>query len=388
MIMIHSTPLMKRVQFTLHSPILSIMKRTMTLALLTAMSLTAAQAQINEQELQRAQEEAARAQKAAQAAAAKAEEQRKKIMENREPVMSEEVIRIAEAQERQRKLAREKRERKARKADAGGDSVWWANNQMKMQTWKRNWFVGAQIAPNFLVADNVTDHKLFKYAGDALGLGVNVYAGKYLSNRVALRLNLGYHNAKNRVDYETVDAWKLYQIHDGHGYYRNDVWEVGADALFDIGGTSRAVKFYPLHVHAVVGVDMLATGEKELVDGMVEKKYYTVTDKDGNERQVENYRVYYDEKREREQYEIWYVDDNGNVRQSEFHEMFETRVSKKARVNMALRLGLLLDYRVSKNLSINLEPTVSIVDDWFDGIKYAEPIDVFIRLNAGLTYHF
>ena len=42
--------------------------------------------------------------------------------------------------------------------------------------------------------------------------------------------------------------------------------ELYADAMFDVTGVALTNKFYPLHVHVVMGVGMMMSGKKKLKD--------------------------------------------------------------------------------------------------------------------------
>ena len=68
--------------------------------------------------------------------------------------------------------------------------------------------------------------------------------------------------------------------------------------------------------------------------------------------------------------------------------IFEGRIKTKSTTSIALRLGLLFDYRVAKNLSIDVEPLITVGNDQVDGIKYAEPFDFLVNIKAGLTFRF
>lgn len=359
------------------------MIRKFTFAILL-MSTLVAQAQVETEAEKRAKAE--RAAEAAREAAEKAAKARQDAVGDRPRLGSEEFLRIVEEQQRQKELAKARRERKVNK-HGESDSVRWEKNQMKLHTWKYNWFVGGNLSANLAVADNITDHPPFRYFGDAMGLGVEAYVGKYISRTVALRFGVGYHNVKNRVDRETVDeAWRptkvvrdlpeggreLVPIYSDNGFLRFGALETYADVMFNVSGLSVVNRFKPFHVHVLLGIGMVYTGEKKLKDeGLLytferdEKGLLIIPNalRDGDAPDKEPYTY------------------NGAASP-------ENRFNKKSHVSIAGRVGLAFDYRFSKNLSANMELTATVTDDKFEGIKYDEPFDIMMKVSAGLKYHF
>ena len=325
-----------------------------------------------------AQAEAERAQKAAQEAAEKAAAARKEAKEaagTRTTLVPEELQRIAQEQERQKQEAKERRERKMKRSFASTeDSLRWVADQERLRSWTRNWALGGQLAVNWLVADNVTDHPPFKHLGDALHLGVNVYGVRFFNKLTALRLGLGYHEMANRVDHETVDeAWHHnwaregedpYIIYNGNGYYTFGVFDLYADALFDVSGLKESQRFHPFHVYATAGLGLLAAGKKSLKGTMHEDMFERVVDEETGRTRL-------------------------RLPSGDMAESFESRVKTDASAVLAIRFGLLFDYRISRQFSANMELNVNVTTgDGLEGIKYAEPFDIPIRIAAGVMYHF
>lgn len=332
--------------------------RLMVLATLLLVTATAVNAQVMEVEKRAKAERAAEeARKAAEAAAAA----RKEAAGDLKPLIGEEAAKLAEQQAQAKKAAQEKRERKVAKLKA--DSVKWAANQVKLQQWKTKWFVGGQLDLNMMVADNITDHPPFKY-GETFGMGFDVYVGRHISRNFSLRAGLSYQNAKNRVDWETVEqGWQdpRKNLYDGNGFYRFSIVEGYADAIFDVGGSSASARFRPFHINVVAGVGFMAVGKKKLLGNFK-------TPEEGG-------------------YEIK-PNDKGVPTIDGGVPVFEGRVKTKSIVSPALRLGLLFDYRFAKNVSANIEPLIAIGNDNVDGIDYAEPFDFLVNIKAGITYHF
>ena len=253
-------------------------------------------------------------------------------------------------------------------------------NQRKLETWIRKWIVGARIAPNLIVADNITDHSTGKYFSDAMGMGFDVYAGRFFTKTTGVRVGIGYMTAHNRVDNEWVSAWQFKHIYKGNGYYHYGVFEAYADALFDVGGTKNSSKFHPLHVYATVGVGVMAAGERKM-----DMKEMNPDDHDPKG-SVAAWRMLKE----------YVLDEQGNIvigkdgkpKKTGEYERFEYLVDTESNSNFELRMGLLFDYRFSKTVSANLELNVDLVNDRFDGIKYAEPFDIPIRLAAGVMLSF
>ena len=366
------------------------MKKLLTLTLLL-MALLPAQAQVEEvggfdftKKKAEAKAEADRAKKEAEAeaAAAAAREAAEKAEAERKAAAAKSVMtpeeerRIAEQQKKQREKDEARRNRQLQ--GAMKDSVKWVKNQEKMRTWKRRWALGGQLVANWFVADNVTDHPPFRYFGDAINFGFEAYGVRFFTRVFGARVGVGYHTFANRVDRETVDEgwhnnWNAkkegaapYVIYDGNGYYSSGVLDVFGDALFDVSGIKNSPRFHPLHVYATLGVGFLMSGEKKLRGTMHEDMFKRIPDKD-------NGRI-----------RLWIPDEHGNVVES-----FESRIDTDSSSALAIRFGLLFDYRFSRQLSANFELNVNMTtNDGIDGITYAEPFDIPIKLGAGLLYHF
>lgn len=356
------------------------MKKTLTIALLTAF-LMPIHAQDLEavqkaaEEARKAEARAAEARKNAEEAAKRAEEARKKASKNAgartstSTMPTEEFLKLVEEQKRMKEKSEQKRE--GRIGRTATDSLRWMKNQEKLHTWNRKWFAGGNLSANLCVADNITDHPPFRYFSDAIGLGLEVYAGKYFDRKLGARVGLGVHNVKNRVDYETVDqAWADLTItpeeggdpihlYTDNGFFRFTAMELYADAMFDVTGVALTNKFYPLHVHAIVGVGMMMSGTKALKNpGRLNSL---------------------------EQTEDHFYIVNG---QQTGAQSFEGRVKKGSHVGIAGRLGLMFDYRFSQKLSADFELMTTFTDDKFEGIKYDEPFDILVKLSGGIRYYF
>lgn len=350
------------------------MKKILTITLMTiflmplhAQDLEAVQKAA--EEARKAEQRAAEARKNAEEAAKRAEAARQNAAKrsgtqtNANAVPTEEFLRLVEEQKRMKEKSLEKRQ--GRIGRFATDSVSWMKNQIKLRTWPRKWFVGSNLPVNFSVADNVTDHPPFRYFSDALGLGFEVYGGKYFDRKFGARIGWGVHNVKNRMDREIVDdGWRQMvdasgkHLYTGNGFFRFTAMELYADAMFDVTGVALTNKFYPLHVHVVMGVGMMMSGKKSLKDSDMldqlpqdEKHHYIV---DGNTSLVS----------------------------------FEGLIDKSSHVGIAGRLGLMFDYRFSKKLSAGLELMTTTTDDKFEGIKYDEPFDILIKLSGGIRYYF
>lgn len=360
------------------------MIRKFTIAMLLLSTLVA-QAQVEETEAEK-RAKAERSAAAAREAAEKAAKARQEAMGDRPRIGSEDFLRIVEEQQRQKDLAKAKRERRVNK-HGESDSVRWAKNQMKLHTWKYNWFAGGNLSANLAVADNITDHPPFRYFGDAVGLGVEAYVGKYISKTVALRFGVGYHNVKNRVDRETVDeAWRptkvvrdlpgggteQVRIYDDNGFLRFGALETYADVMFNVSGLSVANRFKPFHVHVLLGIGMIYTGEKKLKD---EGLLYTF------ERNEKGLLIIPNALRDEDAPDKKPYTYGGAASP-------ENRFNKKSHVGIAGRAGLAFDYRFNKNMSANMELTATVTDDKFEGIKFDEPFDILMKVSAGLKYHF
>ena len=356
------------------------MKKTLLITLLTAF-LMPVHAQDLEavqkaaEEARKAEARAAEARKNAEEAAKRAEEARKKASKNAgartstSTMPTEEFLKLVEEQKRMKEKSEQKRE--GRIGRTATDSLRWMKNQEKLHTWNRKWFAGGNLSANLCVADNITDHPPFRYFSDAIGLGLEVYAGKYFDRKLGARVGLGVHNVKNRVDYETVDqAWAALTItpeeggdpihlYTDNGFFRFTAMELYADAMFDVTGVALTNKFYPLHVHAIVGVGMMMSGTKALKNpGRLNSL---------------------------EQTEDHFYIVNG---QQTGAQSFEGRVKKGSHVGIAGRLGLMFDYRFSQKLSADFELMTTFTDDKFEGIKYDEPFDILVKLSGGVRYYF
>lgn len=367
-------------RLTLPTRTLIYMKKTLTIVLLTAF-LMPVHAQDLEavqkaaEEARKAEARAAEARKNAEEAAKRAEEARKKASKNAgartstNTMPTEEFLKLVEEQKRMKEKSEQKRE--GRIGRTATDSLRWMKNQEKLHTWNRKWFAGGNLSANLCVADNITDHPPFRYFSDAIGLGLEVYAGKYFDRKLGARVGLGVHNVKNRVDYETVDqAWADLTItpeeggdpihlYTDNGFFRFTAMELYADAMFDVTGVALTNKFYPLHVHAIVGVGMMMSGTKALKNpGRLNSL---------------------------EQTEDHFYIVNG---QQTGAQSFEGRVKKGSHVGIAGRLGLMFDYRFSQKLSADFELMTTFTDDKFEGIKYDEPFDILVKLSGGIRYYF
>ena len=350
------------------------MKKTLIITLLTAF-LMPVHAQDLEavqkaaEEARKAEARAAEARKNAEAAAKRVEEARKNaskksgVSTNTNALPTEEFLRLVEEQKRMKERALDKRQGKIGRTAT--DSLAWMKNQMKLHTWNRKWFMGGNLSANFLAGDNVTDHPPFRYFSDAVGLGLEVYGGKYFDRKFGARVGLGVHNVKNRMDWEIVEnGWRTMvdangnHLYTGNGFFKFTTMELYADAMFDVTGVALNNKFYPFHVHVVMGVGMVMSGEKKLKDA----------DKLNQLPQDENH--------------FYLVD--GNPTQVSFDGL----IKKSSHVGVAGRLGLMFDYRFSKKLSADLELMTTITDDKFEGIKYDEPFDILFKLSGGVRYYF
>jgi hypothetical protein len=321
------------------------------------------------EEARKAEQRAAEARKNAEEAAKRAEEARKNASKrsgtqtSANTMPTEEFLKLVEEQKRMKEKSLEKRA--GRIGRTATDSLRWMKNQMKLRTWPRKWFVGSNLSVNFSVADNVTDHPPFRYFSDALGLGLEVYGGKYFDRKFGARIGLGVHNVKNRMDREIVDdGWRQMvnaegkYLYTGNGFFRFTAMELYADAMFDVTGVALTNKFYPLHVHVVMGVGMMMSGKKSLKD----------SDMLNQLPQDENHR---------------YIVDGSPKLVS-----YEGLASQSSHVGIAGRLGLMFDYRFSKALSADLELMTTFTDDKFEGIKYDEPFDILVKLSGGIRYYF
>ena len=356
------------------------MKKIIILALLATV-LTPLQAQDLEA-VQKAAEEARKAEQRAEEARKNAEEAAKRVEEARKKagkeartrtgvstMPTEDFMRIVEEQQRMKEKAQEKRQGKIGRTAT--DSLRWVKNQIKLHTWPRKWFVGGNLSANLCVGDNITDHPPFRYFGDAMGLGIEGFCGLYFDRKIGVRAGLGVHNVKNRVDYETVDqAWHGSQmmrtdangnkipLYTDNGFFRFTALELYADVLFDVTGVALTNKFYPLHVHVIMGVGMMMSGNKSLKDA----------DTLDNLPQDEEHHYIVD----------------GKTSQKSFEGLTDTGTH----VGIAGRLGLMFDYRFSQKMSAGLELITTVTDDKFEGIKYDEPFDILIKLSGGVKYYF
>ncbi len=363
------------------------MKKTLTFVLLLTMVL-AAQAQDLEavqkaaEEARKAEQRAAEARKNAEEAAKRVEEARKRATKNNRQVSNvptEDFLKLVEEQKKMKEKSQEKRA--GRIGRTATDSLRWVKNQMKLHTWPRKWFVGGNLATNLCVGDNITDHPPFRYFGDAMGLGLEVYGGKYFDRKLGARVGLGIHNVKNRVDYETVEqAWQGPQmvrtdadgnkipLYTDNGFFRFMAMELYADAMFDVTGVALTNKFYPLHVHVIMGVGMMMSGNKSLKDpGALNSLEQTPFDPENPDKA------------------LFYIVDGKTTGAASF----ESRVRDRGtHVGIAGRLGLMFDYRISQKLSADLELMTTVTDDKFEGIKFDEPFDILVKLSGGVRYYF
>ena len=369
---------------TYNRHIVLFMKRILSLLALM-LALLPAQAQVEEiggfdftKKKAEQEAEAKRAQEAAQEAAQKAEEERKAAAAEQERLKAEEEQRQANTKGKKAKV---KTPKVKTKEELLKDSLRMVAKQQKLlasqeklRTWNTKWGLGGQLAVNWLVADNVTDHPPFKHLGDALNVGMNVYATRFLTKVTGVRAGVGFHRMSNRVDRETVDeAWHNNWssdpanpciIYDGNGYYNFNVFEAYFDGMFDVTGLKRVERFRPFHVYATVGLGMLAAGEKKLKGTMHEELFEYFDDPDDGRQRIRTI--------------------TGGICES-----FESRVSTKSSAALALRFGLLLDYRFARNLSANLELNANITtNDRLEGIKYAEPFDIPLRIAGGVMFRF
>ena len=220
-----------------------------------------------------------------------------------------------------------------------------ANAQTESKENSKSWFVGGQLGPTFAIADNITDHPTFKYFSDALGFGFNVYAGKYFTPKIGCRAGLGFSNVKNRGNAEFVSTPEFKSAYSGNGFYSFGVFDLYADALFDFTNicTSRN---HPLHFIGFAGLGMLSTSNYKLKD----------------------YKLKKDDKFSQGVLGVTAPSDAGTY--------------------LAFRLGFILDYRLSPNVSLNFEGNLSITNDNFDGIDYDEPFDMVVDTFVGVTYYF
>ena len=350
------------------------MKKILTIALMMAFLLPLHAQDLEAvqkaaEEARKAEQRAAEARKNAEEAAKRVEEARKKAGKDAgaktgvSTLPSEEFLRIVEEQKRMKEKAQEKRQGKIGRTAT--DTLRWMNNQVKLRTWPRKWFVGSNISANLCVGDNITDHPPFRYFSDAIGLGLEVYGGKYFDRKIGARVGLGIHNVKNRMDREIVDdGWRKMvnadgkNLYTGNGFFRFVAMELYADAMFDVTGVALTNKFYPMHVHVIMGVGMMMSGKKSLKD----------SDMLNQLPQDENYR--------------YIVDGTPKL------VSYEGLASQSSHVGIAGRLGLMFDYRFSKKLSADLELMTTVTDDKFEGIKYDEPFDILIKLSGGVRYYF
>lgn len=350
------------------------MKKILTIALMMAFLLPLHAQDLEAvqkaaEEARKAEQRAAEARKNAEEAAKRVEEARKKAGKDAgaktgvSTLPSEEFLRIVEEQKRMKEKAQEKRQGKIGRTAT--DTLRWMNNQVKLRTWPRKWFVGSNISANLCVGDNITDHPPFRYFSDAIGLGLEVYGGKYFDRKIGARVGFGIHNVKNRMDREIVDdGWRKMvnadgkNLYTGNGFFRFVAMELYADAMFDVTGVALTNKFYPMHVHVIMGVGMMMSGKKSLKD----------SDMLNQLPQDENYR--------------YIVDGTPKL------VSYEGLASQSSHVGIAGRLGLMFDYRFSKKLSADLELMTTVTDDKFEGIKYDEPFDILIKLSGGVRYYF
>ena len=319
-----------------------------------------------------AQTDAERAQQAAREAAAKAAEGRRQAAINAakggmQPVYTKEKNLLAE--KRAMKKARDLQGDKDRMEEEK-DSIQRSKNWIKLNTWKRKLFVGAQAGTNFLVGDNITDHPPFRW-GEAWGVGANVYAGMFIGRGFGVRASLSYQNVRSRMDKESIMQQK--HVYSGHGFFKFNVLETNADMLFDVSGSTYSRHFSPFHACLILGTGLSVIGTKKLHGDLL----------------VPDVRVEEGKKKGFIKYEYTETDKNGVARHKEKEvPSFENRVSTKAHALWTFRMGFLLDYRVSKHLSANMEFISSVSNDNFEGIKFDEPFDILLKGSMGMSYWF
>lgn len=210
---------------------------------------------------------------------------------------------------------------------------------------ERHWFAGAHIGTNYVVGDNISDHPAFKYFSDAIGMDGGVYVGKYLTPSVGCRLDISYGKAHNRGDVEFVENDKAFvKSFKNNGYYHFNVLQAGADVLYDFTSRSSRHISDPLHVIGVLGLGVWSTSG------------YKLSQQAGAEMTSA--------------------------------EALKVIAPEGGSTSAYGRLGCLLDYRASDNLSFNLEGNVSVMGDKFDGIDFDEAVDFMFRLQLGATYYF
>lgn len=209
----------------------------------------------------------------------------------------------------------------------------------------RHWFAGAHVGANYVVGDNISDHPAFKYFSDAVGLDGGVYVGKYFTPSLGGRIDITYGQSHNRGDVEFVENDRRFlSSFKNNGYYRFNVLQAGADVLYDFTSCSSKHADDPFHVVGVLGLGLWSTSDYKLstVAGaeMTSDEGLDVIAREGGSTSVYG------------------------------------------------RLGCILGYRVSDNLSFNLEGNVNVMGDKFDGIDYDEAVDFLFRLQLGATYYF
>ena len=210
---------------------------------------------------------------------------------------------------------------------------------------ERRWFAGAHVGTNYVVGDNISDHPAFKYFSNAIGMDGGVYVGKYLTPSVGCRLDITYGKAHNRGDVEFVENDKAFvNSFKNHGYYSFNVLQAGVDVLYDFTSRSRRHISDPFHVIGVLGLGVWSTSSYKLsaLPGA------EMTSADG----------------------------------------LKVIAPEGGSTSAYGRLGCILDYRASDNLSFNLEGNLNVMGDKFDGIDFDEAVDFMIRLQLGATYYF
>lgn len=236
---------------------------------------------------------------------------------------------------------------------------------LNMQEKRHDWFLGGQITRNVAIADNITDHSTMKYLGSAMGMGADLYVGRFLSKVVAVRVGAGFQSVKNRGDNEWISkssveagstgtvkqadgtvVTKPMGFHDdikGKGYYHYNVVNVNADAVFDFTNMGTRGEYRKFHVMGYAGLGVLIGGEKK-----------------------------YDEKREgagKEHLQVMHIDD-------------------KATTNLAVRVGVIGNLNLTERFALNLDLGLSTTGDTFDGIDYDEPVDFLFKPSLGFTFCF
>lgn len=297
----------------------------------------------------RAEQAAEAARKAAQKAAGARQKAAEPVRDRQLP--TEEFLKLVNQQQRDKERAANAMKPSVAKRDATEDSLRMVANLRKRREWTMGDFAGASLATSYLVADNVTDHPPFRYCSYAFQPGLQLSAGRYFTQAFGLRLQTGLHRASNRMDHEWVNAPQYKTLYDSKGYYHFPMFELFADALFDISGTSSARRYHPLHVYAILGAGLFHTGRKSMSE-LHTPEAEAMRNDPGRE-----------------------------------YKLFEELLETSSHTTMAARAGLLFDYRLSREFSLTFEGTAAFAGDRLEGIKYDEPFDIVFLISAGVRYH-